>query len=94
YERDEITLSTRKKRVLHIVADGFVSGGGHFERRVSFGFDADMARIRAEFNGSMLKITVPRRPISQLSSLGTLSSSNSTSLGGIDMSWRGRTSAF
>ena len=28
YQRDEITLSTRKKRILHVVADGFVSGGG------------------------------------------------------------------
>lgn len=30
YQRDEITLSTRKKRILHVVADGFVSGGGEF----------------------------------------------------------------
>ncbi|KAG8832217.1 hypothetical protein FRC17_001715 [Serendipita sp. 399] len=91
YERDEITLSTRKKRVLHIVADGFVSGGGHFERRVSFGYDADMVRVRAEFNGSLLKITVPRRPISQVTSLGSLSST--TPFGGIDMLRKGRSSA-
>lgn len=32
YQRDEITLSTRKKRILHVVADGFVSGGGEFDR--------------------------------------------------------------
>lgn len=30
YQRDEITISTRKKRILHVVADGFVSGGGEF----------------------------------------------------------------
>lgn len=65
YQRDEITLSTRKRRVLHVVADPFLTssrGTGHFERRISFGYDADMARIRAEFNGGVLKIVVPRRP--------------------------------
>jgi len=65
YQRDEITLSTRKRRVLHVVADSFISsshGAGHFERRISFGYDVDMARIRAEFNGGVLKIVVPRRP--------------------------------
>lgn len=65
YQRDEITLSTRKRRVLHVVADPFISsrgGTGHFERRISFGYDADMARVRAEFNGGVLKIIVPRRP--------------------------------
>jgi hypothetical protein len=30
YQRDEITISTRKKRILHVVVDGFVSGGGEF----------------------------------------------------------------
>jgi hypothetical protein len=34
---------------------------GHFERRISFGYDADMAAIRAEFNGDLLRVTVPRR---------------------------------
>jgi len=64
YQRDEITLSTRKRRVLHVVADPFISssGTGHFERRISFGYDADMVRVRAEFNGGVLKIIVPRRP--------------------------------
>jgi HSP20 family molecular chaperone IbpA len=65
YQRDEITLSTRKRRVLHVVADPFLSssrGTGHFERRISFGYDADMAHIRAEFNGGVLKIVVSRRP--------------------------------
>lgn len=65
YQRDEITLSTRKRRVLHVVADPFLSasrGTGHFERRISFGYDADMAHIRAEFNDGVLKIVVPRRP--------------------------------
>lgn len=94
YQRDEITLSTRKKRILHVVADGFVSGGGHFERRVSFGYDADMSRVRAEFNGCMLKITVPRRPTPQTfaASLGssTTLGGGSSSVGGSGMFWRGR----
>ncbi|KAG8726328.1 hypothetical protein FRC11_000349 [Ceratobasidium sp. 423] len=33
----------------------------HFERRITFGWDADMARIRAEFDGVTLHVTVPRR---------------------------------
>ncbi|CAE6358139.1 unnamed protein product [Rhizoctonia solani] len=33
----------------------------HFERRVTFGWDADMGRIRAGFDGVTLHITVPRR---------------------------------
>ncbi|PVF98490.1 hypothetical protein CPB86DRAFT_733028 [Serendipita vermifera] len=96
YQRDEITLSTRKKRILHVVADGFVSGGGHFERRISFGYDADMARIRAEFNGFTLKITVPRRPTPQTfaASIGASAASTGTgssfSTGG-SMFSRGRT---
>lgn len=34
---------------------------GHFERRVSFGYDAELAQVRAEFDGEMLRIVVPRR---------------------------------
>jgi len=34
---------------------------GHFERRISFGYDADLVQVRAEFDGVMLKIVVPRR---------------------------------
>ncbi|CAE6450282.1 hypothetical protein ACGC1H_000187 [Rhizoctonia solani] len=33
----------------------------HFERRVTFGWDADMTHIRAEFDGVTLHVTVPRR---------------------------------
>jgi HSP20 family molecular chaperone IbpA len=32
-----------------------------FERRISFGYDPDMARVRAEFNTGVLKIVVSRR---------------------------------
>lgn len=33
---------------------------GHFERRVSFGYDAELAQVRAEFDGEMLRIVIPR----------------------------------
>jgi len=62
FQQEAITLAMRKRRVLHIVADNWNdSGGGHFERRVSFGYDADLANIRAQFDGETLKIVVPRR---------------------------------
>jgi hypothetical protein len=34
---------------------------GHFERRISFGYDADLAQVRAEFNGELLTVIIPRR---------------------------------
>ncbi|KZS98281.1 hypothetical protein SISNIDRAFT_546260 [Sistotremastrum niveocremeum HHB9708] len=36
-------------------------GGGHFERRISFGYDADLTQVRAEFDGVFLRISVPRK---------------------------------
>ncbi|KAF8749687.1 small heat shock protein (HSP20) family [Rhizoctonia solani] len=50
---------------------------GHFERRISFGYDADVAAIRAEFNGDLLRVTVPRRWI--LGPMGTIG--RSTTIG-------------
>ncbi|KAJ3992395.1 hypothetical protein F5050DRAFT_1579651 [Lentinula boryana] len=80
FKRDGITLSTKRRRILHIVADSWPDHdpsprssnanpsepsssqrGGHFERRISFGYDADLVGVRAEFDGEMLKIVVPRR---------------------------------
>ncbi|KAB5588865.1 hypothetical protein CTheo_7697 [Ceratobasidium theobromae] len=63
FSPDGITVGTRRGRVLMLVADNYNDddGAGHFERRISFGYDADMAAIRAEFNGDLLRITVPRR---------------------------------
>jgi len=61
YRRDSITLSTRKRRILHLVADSWEPEGGHFERRISFGYDAELSQIRAEFDGDFLKVIVPRR---------------------------------
>ncbi|KAL0571184.1 hypothetical protein V5O48_010776 [Marasmius crinis-equi] len=52
FKRDGITLATRRRRILHIVADSWdTEGGGHFERRISFGYDADLVGVRAEFDG-------------------------------------------
>ncbi|KJA27874.1 hypothetical protein HYPSUDRAFT_109074, partial [Hypholoma sublateritium FD-334 SS-4] len=61
FSREGITLATKRRRILHIVADSWENEGGHFERRISFGYDADLARVRAEFDGIMLRITIPRR---------------------------------
>ncbi|EIM82767.1 uncharacterized protein STEHIDRAFT_84037 [Stereum hirsutum FP-91666 SS1] len=61
FRRDGITLATRRRRVLHLVADSWESGGGHFERRISFGYDADLAQVRAEFDGDLLRVIIPRR---------------------------------
>ena len=36
---------------------------GHFERRISFGYDADLTQVRAEFDGEHLRIIVPRQPM-------------------------------
>lgn len=36
-------------------------GTGHFERRISFGYDADLNQVRAEFDGEILRVIVPRR---------------------------------
>jgi hypothetical protein len=57
------TLSTRKRHVLHIAADGWELGGGHFERSVQFGYDADLSRVSAEFEGDCLILWVPRKDI-------------------------------
>lgn len=54
-----------------------------------------MTRVRAEFNGSVLKITVPRRPTPQsfaasLSSSASATGGQAFGTGGTSMFWRGR----
>jgi HSP20 family molecular chaperone IbpA len=61
FRRDGITIATRRRRILHVVADSWEPQGGHFERRVLFGYDADLAQVRAEFDGQILRIIIPRR---------------------------------
>ncbi|PPQ68036.1 hypothetical protein CVT25_014497 [Psilocybe cyanescens] len=61
FSREGITLATKRRRILHVVADSWDNGGGHFDRRISFGYDADLVQVRAEFDGVMLRIIIPRR---------------------------------
>ncbi|KAI0645781.1 hypothetical protein C8Q79DRAFT_715798 [Trametes meyenii] len=63
FRRDAITVSTRKRRILHVVADSWEPNGGHFEQRISFGYDALLALVRAEFDGEHLQVIVPRRSV-------------------------------
>ncbi|KAK7005877.1 hypothetical protein R3P38DRAFT_3214820 [Favolaschia claudopus] len=63
FKRDGITLATKKRRILHVSADSWEEGGGHFERRISFGYDADLAQVRAEFDGELLRVVIPRKNI-------------------------------
>jgi hypothetical protein len=63
---DTSTLAMRRRRILHVVADNWSDGGGHFERRISFGYDADLASVRAEFDGEILRISIPRRTLPTL----------------------------
>ncbi|KAN0060997.1 hypothetical protein ACQY0O_006731 [Thecaphora frezii] len=63
---DCITLATKQHknhRTLHLVADKFDDeGGGHFERRVTFPEgECDLVGVRAEFDGTTLRIFVPRK---------------------------------
>lgn len=69
---DCITLATKQRRTLHIVADRWErESGAHFERKVTFGADADLGRIRAQFDGSHLRVTVHRRTLSPSTSFST-----------------------
>ncbi|CAE7122792.1 unnamed protein product [Rhizoctonia solani] len=76
FDHSSITVATRRGRLLVIAADRWDyepaplsldpamipnSQPAHFERRITFGWDADMTRIRAEFDGVTLHVTVPRR---------------------------------
>jgi hypothetical protein len=61
YDLNGITLATKHQRELVIIADAYDErDGGHFERRVTFGTDADLRATKAIFDGTLLKITVPR----------------------------------
>lgn len=61
FQRESITVSITRQHVLHIIADTWEGEGGHFERRVAFGRDSVLACARAEFDGSQLRVVVPRR---------------------------------
>lgn len=42
---------------------GYRAVAGHFEQRISFGYDALLAQVRAEFDGEHLQVIVPRRTV-------------------------------
>ena len=87
FSSQDITLATKRRRILHLVADKWGEGGGlylfflascalitnksrefsgHFEKKIVFGYDADLTRVRAEFDGDLLTVTIPRRATSDL----------------------------
>lgn len=62
FSLEGITLATKHSRQLVIVADKWdEANGGHFERRLAFGPDADLNATKASFDGDLLRITIPRR---------------------------------
>ncbi|KAF8601135.1 hypothetical protein BDV93DRAFT_397517, partial [Ceratobasidium sp. AG-I] len=66
FHHSSITVATRRGRLLVIAADRWDTDPAPFSldpahRRITFGWDADMARIRAEFDGQVLHVSVPRR---------------------------------
>lgn len=66
FSLDCITLATKhhsQSRTLHIVADKWdTEGGGHFERRITFPEkECDLKNVKAEFDGNILKVYVPRK---------------------------------
>lgn len=76
---DCITLATKHHRTLHIVADKWdQDSGGHFERRITFGTDAEMKNVKAEFDGNLLKVFVPRRTQTAMNKTGGGASSSSS----------------
>jgi hypothetical protein len=47
---DSITLATKSRRTLHIIADRWEDANGvHIERKVHFGEDADLRKIKAQY---------------------------------------------
>lgn len=66
FSLDCITLATKQHkhhRTLHIVADKWdTEGGGHFERRITFpDRECDLKNVKAEFDGTTLRVYVPRK---------------------------------
>ncbi|KAG8791688.1 hypothetical protein FRC12_008386 [Ceratobasidium sp. 428] len=91
FNHSSITVATRRGRLLVIAADRWDTEPApfsldaslsrpppaHFERRITFGWDADMTRIRAEFDGAVLHVSVPRRSITSTMGLPRPSAPNS-----------------
>lgn len=52
----------RRGHKVHIVADSYGETGGHYEKLVTLGSDVSSAAPRAEFDGTLLRIFIHRRP--------------------------------
>ncbi|GAA6014318.1 hypothetical protein JCM10207_005419 [Rhodosporidiobolus poonsookiae] len=74
FSLDNVTVAMRRGHRVHIVADAYGEGGGHFEKLVSLGSDVSSTAPRAEFDGTTLRIYLQRRP-SRPSSSASLSAS-------------------
>lgn len=73
FELAAITLATQHHRQLLIVADKYdEEHGGHFERRVTFGADVNLRKTRAQFDGTVLYIQVPKKDIVEAMAQTTL----------------------
>jgi len=55
---------------------------------VAFGYDADLAQVRAEFDGEMLRVIVPRKAVWNPAQSGWTSCSTTNSLLGYSGSLR------
>lgn len=67
FDSDAITLTLKGtgRRTLHVLANRWDSDKTErFERRITFGIDADLSLIRARFEDDHLYVNVPRKPLS------------------------------
>ncbi|BGP26341.1 HSP20-like chaperone domain protein [Rhodotorula toruloides] len=62
FSLEDITVAMRRGHKVHIVADSYGENGGHFEKLVMLGPDVSTSAPRAEFDGSLLRIYIQRRP--------------------------------
>ncbi|BGP41926.1 hypothetical protein JCM10450v2_006002 [Rhodotorula kratochvilovae] len=62
FSLENITVAMRRGHKVHIVADSYGEHGGHYEKLVMLGSDISSAAPRAEFDGTLLRIFIQRRP--------------------------------
>ncbi|GAA5903054.1 hypothetical protein JCM8208_000441 [Rhodotorula glutinis] len=62
FSLDNITVAMRRGHKVHVVADSYGESGGHYEKLVTLGSDVSSAAPRAEFDGTLLRIFIHRRP--------------------------------
>ncbi|KAL1413132.1 hypothetical protein Q8F55_000881 [Vanrija albida] len=59
FQLDDITITTRRNQMLHIVADLW-DENDHAQWEIKLGDDAIMTSVRANFSGKVLRVTVTR----------------------------------